>query len=75
MGVIYYKNGVDIPDSIEGIRVGSAHFKGNCFQNLIQKSMGFVKKLVLKADAVVLYISRLQQQAGVNMKIFICFTE
>ncbi|XP_064189910.1 uncharacterized protein LOC135253958 isoform X1 [Anguilla rostrata] len=47
-----YRNRVHVPDSIEGIRVCSAHFTDDCFQNLMQKSMGFAKKLILNPDAV-----------------------
>lgn len=40
------------PSNTVKIRICGAHFSNDCFVNLFQRSMGFAKKLVLKADAV-----------------------
>ncbi|XP_059907065.1 uncharacterized protein LOC132456737 isoform X2 [Gadus macrocephalus] len=47
-----YKYRVDVDENIEGIRVCSAHFSNDSFQNHMQKAMGFAKKLILKHDAI-----------------------
>ncbi|KAK0151063.1 hypothetical protein N1851_007809 [Merluccius polli] len=39
-------------NNMEGLRVCSAHFSDDSFQNYMQKAMGFAKKLILKHDAV-----------------------
>lgn len=47
-----YRHRLSRPSNPVGIRICGSHFTNDCFVNFFQRSMGFAKKLILKADAV-----------------------
>ncbi|KAM7370076.1 hypothetical protein PAMP_011360 [Pampus punctatissimus] len=47
-----YRYRLSRPSNPVGIRICGSHFTNDCFVNFFQRSMGFAKKLILKADAV-----------------------